>query len=238
MKIVSWNCKMVPPYDKEGFTEEKANAIGKYNADIYVIQECTNYDIEKLKRFKKNNVWYGDDLDSKYGIGLFSDVFDIKILEEHNHEFRYIVPYKIYNENIEFTIFSVWIKPISGNYEKHLYDAVEYYRNKKIFDSHSIFIGDFNTFAKDDKSLNILEEKMYPLVNCTRDKPSLRKIPTYYHSENNMGVDDFCFVSKDIINKFEMDINIPDEWDDKKDKDHHWNGLSDHSPIIITIELR
>jgi exonuclease III len=81
MKIVSWNCKAISPYDKEGFTEKKAGYIEKYNADIYVIQECTAYDIEKLKNFKKHNVWYGDNIDSKDGIGIFSDMYNIKLLE-------------------------------------------------------------------------------------------------------------------------------------------------------------
>jgi hypothetical protein len=51
-----------------------------------------------------------------------------------------------------------------------------------------------------------------------------------------MGLNDFCFVSEDIINKFKIDVNIPDEWDDERDKYHHWKGLSDHSPIIINIK--
>jgi hypothetical protein len=79
----------------------------------------------------KSSVWYGDNLDSIYGVGLFSDKFNIKSLEEHNPEFRYIVPYKIFDKSSEFTLFSVWIKPIEKNYEKPLYDGVEYYRNKK-----------------------------------------------------------------------------------------------------------
>jgi endonuclease/exonuclease/phosphatase family metal-dependent hydrolase len=235
MKIVSWNCKMIPPYNKEGFTENKVRNIEKYGADIYVIQECTNHDVEQLKKFKRNSVWYGDNLDSKYGLGLFSDIFNIKLLEEHNPEFRYIIPYKIFDKNNEFTLFSVWIKPVEGNYEKPLYDGVEYYRNKKMLDNHSIFIGDFNTFAKDDKTLQFLEKKMQPLINCTKNT-SFWKTPTYYHARNNMGLDDFCFVSEDIINKFKIDVNIPDEWDDAEDKDHHWKGLSDHSPIIVDIK--
>jgi hypothetical protein len=226
---------MIPPYNKEGFTAKKIRDVEKYNADIYIIQECTNYDVENNKNFKKNSVWYGDNLDSKYGIGIFSDEFNIELLKEHNPEFRYIVPYKVFYKNNEFTLFSVWIKPMGKDYEKPLYAGIEYYRNKKMLVSHSIFIGDFNTFAKNDKSLKLLEEKMHPLINCTKDT-IFWKTPTYYHEKNNMGVNDFCFVSKDIINKFKIEINIPDEWDDKQDKDHHWKGLSDHSPIIVEIK--
>ena len=41
-KIISWNCKV-------GFNTKKVEYIEKYLADIYIIQECTKDDIEKIK---------------------------------------------------------------------------------------------------------------------------------------------------------------------------------------------
>ena len=89
MKFVSWNCKV-------GFNEKKAEYIKKYNADFYIIQECIEKDYSNINKYFKNYSFFCDNIDSKYGIGLFSDKFEFIILPEHNVNFRYIVPYKIW----------------------------------------------------------------------------------------------------------------------------------------------
>jgi len=102
-------------------------------------------------------------------------------------------------------------------------------------DGYIILAGDLNTFAKNNNGrLKDLEENMKPLINCTKDT-SFHEEETYYHSEKDgYGIDDFCFISENIEKNAKIDIDIPKkDWDDKKDKNHRWKGLSDHCPIIV-----
>ncbi|GHV90215.1 hypothetical protein AGMMS50268_07180 [Spirochaetia bacterium] len=187
MKIVSWNCKTISPYNKEGFTEKKANYIEKYNADIYIIQECTNYDVERLKNLKKNCVWFGDDIDSKYGIGIFSDCFNIEILPEHNPEFRYVVPYKVFNEKYNFICFAIWTKDknINNNkveYTEQVWKAINFDKYKNYLTAPVIFVGDFNSNNYWDKEYT---RKKVPSHNDIINKLKEYNIESVYHKYYN-----------------------------------------------------
>ena len=218
LRIVSWNCHC-------GLKIEKYLEIKQYSPHILIIQECTKNDFDYIKNIWKYKNWYNDDFKnnkSEYGVAIFSD-YEITFTEIFNREFRYVIPYVVSKNNYKlFTLFAVWINPIKGNYIEHLDDAVNYYRKNNILDDNTIIIGDFNTFAKEtNRELINLEKKLEPLINCCTIKTKLRHEPTYYHTKNNKGTDDFCFIGKDIKNNF-IDIDIPNEWDDSKDKDHHW----------------
>jgi exonuclease III len=231
MKIISWNCHY-------GLNLQKYLEIIKYDPEILVIQEITKNDFDFVKSMWKNKNWYNDDLnddESKLGVAIFSNDYEIAFTDIFNRKYRYVIPYVVSNSEYKFTLFSVWIKPVEKNYVKPFEEAIDYYKNKKMLDDNSIVIGDFNTFSKKDNGrLRILEEKLNPMINCTKDTQFL-DTATYYDAKYGYGTDDFCFVSKDIKDNYEIDINIPDEWDEKKDKNRHWNGLSDHCPIIIEL---
>ena len=75
MRIVSWNCC-------GGFFGNKLKTIGESNADILIIPECREIDIEESGYDEKNRDWYGDhkeatDISGKInkamdrGIGVF-----------------------------------------------------------------------------------------------------------------------------------------------------------------------
>jgi exonuclease III len=234
MNIVSWNWH----YDSN---IEKYFEILKYNPQILTIQECKKQEFDCIKNKWVHKNWYNDDLNrekSDLGVAIFSNEYKIEFTDIFNRKYRYFIPYVISKDKYQFILFSVWIKPVGNNYEKHLDDAIEYYRGKNLLDDNSIVIGDFNTFAKtENERLKSLEDKLNPMINCTKDTP-FYKAATYYDAKYGYGTDDFCFVSEDIKNKYKIDINIPAKWDEGKDKEHHWNGLSDHSPIIINIELK
>jgi exonuclease III len=211
----------------------------EYKPEVLILQECTKTDFEFIKSKWEYGNWYNDALyshDRGLGLAILSNKCKINFTETFNRRFRYVIPYELTWNDERLIVFITWINPIDKkNYDEHLYDAIDYYRNKGMLNKKSIVIGDFNTFAKDDKDLKLLEEKLLPLVNCAKEKPLK---PTYYHAENNMGVDDFCFVSEDMINNFIIHINSSSAWDKEQDKDHHWRGLSDHSPIIVDLQGR
>ena len=234
MRIVSWNCHY-------GLKIEKYLEILRHSPQIVIIQECTKNDFDYVKNMWEYKNWYNDDLNnesSEYGVAIFSHEAKIEFTEIFNRKYRYVIPYKVsIDKDREFNLFTVWIKPVYKNYLKPFYEAVKYYQTNKMLDDHSIIIGDFNTFAKKENGrLETLEKKLSPLLNCTKKKKQLWQTPTYYHAKNNMGIDDFCFASADIADKIE--VTIPHkEWDDKQDKDHRWNGLSGHCPIIVDFDF-
>ena len=248
MKIVSWNCKAISPYDKEGFTEEKARYIEKYNADIYVIQECTDYDVDKLKNFKITNLWYGDNFDSKYGIGIFTDMFNVELLDIHNSEFRYIVPYRLSNKNMEFVLFAVWTKDKDKNnnkieYTEQTWKAINFSEYKDLLSGSVMLIGDFNSnnyWSEKYKS------KKMPSHNNIIDKLKEYNIESAYHKfyscENGNENDptllwqmnrsktyhiDYCFASSDFDIE-NVKIGSIEEWENTK--------YSDHCPLIIEFK--
>jgi exonuclease III len=230
LKILSWNCHY-------GLNLKKYLAIMEYKPEALILQECTKTDFEFIKSKWEYGNWYNDALyshDRGLGLAILSNKCKINFTEIFNRKFRYVIPYELTWNDEGLVVFITWVNPTDkNNYDEHLYDAIDYYRNKGMLNEKSIVIGDFNTFVKDDKGLKLLEEKMLPLVNCAKEAPLT---PTYYHAINEMGVNDFCFVSEDIISKFEIRINIPEGWDEKQDKAHHWKGLSDHCPIIVDLQ--
>jgi hypothetical protein len=234
-RIVSWNCHW-------GLNLEKYQEIMEFNPQLLIIQECKKADFDFIKNKWNYKNWYCDDLytdDSEYGsengVAIFSNIYKIEFTEIFNRKYRYIIPYEISNNDRKFTIFTVWIKPVNKNYQKPLYGAVKYYQDKKMFDNQALIIGDYNSFAKDEMSLEVLEKELKPLINCAKKSDKFWKASTYYHGNNNYGINDFCFASTDISDN--VNIYIPLGWDEEKNKEYHWKGLSDHTPIVIDIKL-
>jgi exonuclease III len=241
---------MIFPYNKKGFTEKKAAYIEKYNADIYIIQECTEYDMKKLGNFKKNKAWYGDKkVDSIYGIGIFSDTFNIKLLDEHNPEFRYIVPFKIFNESHEFILFAVWTKGKDPNkkqiaYTKQTWNAINFNSYKNLFKSSVVIIGDFNSnnfWEKDYQRYKIPSHQ--DIINKLSEYGIESAYHKYYECENGKEKDptefykmninkkyhvDYCFLSSNFKIK-EVKVGGLVEWKENK--------FSDHCPISVEFNF-
>lgn len=163
MKIVSWNCHY-------GFDEKKLETIKEYNADILVIPECREKDMEGSGYDKNNYDWYGDHkeaenlaenirADRDLGIGVFwKDGIKIDQKQEwkddlrYNSDFRYLVPYKVEGNFETFTLIAVWTKnkmdasdPL--DYIQKAHAAVDHYKSIGLLDGRVILIGDFNSNA-------------------------------------------------------------------------------------------
>jgi endonuclease/exonuclease/phosphatase family metal-dependent hydrolase len=241
MKIISWNSKF-------GFDEAKVRYIHKFSADIYVIQECTKSDVDQSKTFIKNSVWYGDNIDSKYGIGIFSDIFDIELLPEHNSDFRYIVPYRVFSKNKEFVLIVVWTKDKDKNntkieYTEQMWNAINFNGYKEILSGPVIIAGDFNSNNYWEKQYSQnkvhshrdiinklmefnIESAYHKYFNCENGN---EKEPTllWKMDKNNKYHIDYCFVSSHFRIK-NIQIGSIDEWEKTK--------YSDHCPLIIELD--
>jgi endonuclease/exonuclease/phosphatase family metal-dependent hydrolase len=241
MKILTWNCKF-------GFNEQKYEFIKNYNADLYIIQECMENDFDGINNFLKYKNIFCDNLDSKYGVGLFSNEFDIEILPEHNHNFRYVVPYKIFNKNYNFVLFLIWTKDKDENnkkieYTEQIWKAINYNNYKKYFSNNVIIAGDFNSnnywekeyiskkvhshndIIKKLKGYNI-ESAYHKYFNCENGN---EKDPTllWKMDINNKFHIDYCFISNNYKTK-NVTVGSLEEWGKNK--------LSDHCPIMVEIE--
>jgi endonuclease/exonuclease/phosphatase family metal-dependent hydrolase len=234
LRIASWNCRYGLEY---GCGKEKKDAVKKLlsNAGILVLQEVTEHDFEGLGYSGERGDWYGDGKDAArrdpLGVAvLCKEGITIKRLYSDPDIFRYVLPYEINGlpDGKPLTLFAVWIKPIDGNYEKPLYDAVRHYReSQKLFSSRSIMIGDFNTYSKkENDDLAALEKALTGLGNCAAGDDKYK--PTFFGSYHGPGTDDFCFTTPDLpVSAFE--IAPKPEWID--------TGLSDHCPIIVDFDL-
>ena len=235
MRIVSWNSKV-------GFSTEKAKYIKSYNADLYVIQECAETNLDELETYFSNRTFYCDYVDSKYGVGLFSEKFNFEILSEHNNSFRYIVPYRIFNKEYEFILFAIWTKNKDKKnreieYTEQTWKAITNDDYQKYLKGSVIMIGDFNSTNKlkqkpphsqligklKEYGLESAYHKYHNCMDCDEITPTLfwtMNKDKKYHC-------DFCFVSSDYRVK-NIIIESAEIWEKHK--------LSDHCPLIIDIE--
>lgn len=222
MKIVSWNCN--------GKFRKKFKEIIKFNADIYVIQECENPNFYKgsdYYSFAANYIWVGDSKNK--GLGIFADS-SIGLYRNNwdSDSLRYFISVNI---NHKFDLVGVWAcKPYIEEYYKYQSIHIDKYND------NTILIGDFNSnkiFDKKHKDKNhtntikLLEEK--GLISAYHyiysDNQGEEKINTFYmyrHLDKGFHLD-HCFVHKDKIINFEVA--------DSKD----WLNYSDHIPIILEI---
>ncbi len=258
MKIVSWNC--------QGGFRYKFKEIKKLNADIYVIQECTNPEDSKGTEYEdyyefagENYFWVGDDpseeVKSPKGLGIFvkSDNIDIKLLNEFDEEYKYFIHL---NVNDSFDLMGVWAMPKYVEMIHDLFDA-----NEKLFNENLIMCGDFNSNQrfnyKHRKKDNNGNAKDHTHLD---EKLSKKGLFSIYHklSEEDNGKEsrftffqakhlnkpfylDYIYANEDIIGKTELLYIYKRSHDDIPNKfrilDHaDWVRISDHLPIVFEMD--
>ena len=253
MRIVSWNCKYFWAPRYYGFSDAKHQKITtEYPNDILLIQEITYKEYVKIlyKNQYISSDWYCDGKNSITGIAIFSNKYKIEKLIDNLFylPFRYIVPYKI-NElediNNEYFIYAVWAKEKieydklhKFDYTENIVEALEYFEKIKLLNSKSIIIGDFNcattkehSYDSYKKLINIFTELEF--INCAKlNEPNIEYGITYIDTGGKEFTDDYCFISKSIIesNDIFFEIGKKDNW--IKD------DLSDHCPICVTINKK
>lgn len=223
MRIISWNCN--------GAFRLKWEEIAKYNADIYVIQECElpeSITEVSYQKFACNSIWEGT-LQYK-GLGIFAKAhIDLEKLSWDSHLLRHFIPIKV---NGSFTLLAIWAcAPYIEEYAVYQDIHIDKY------DKEMLIIGDFNSNKIWDKKrlpdrshsgvvkrLNDigLSSAYHAIHNEAHGEETN---PTFFrHRKNEKKFHiDYCFLDQNKIKNIEIL------------KDESWLALSDHLPIILDI---
>lgn len=144
MKIVSWNC--------QGGFREKYKNIERLEADIYVIQECTDPEASRGTKYEdycdfagekgKDYYWIGDEpseeVKSPKGLGIFiKNDIETELISNFYPDFKFFQLIKVKNS---FNLMGVWAMP---KYVEMIHDFFD--ANEDIFDENLIMCGDFNS---------------------------------------------------------------------------------------------
>jgi endonuclease/exonuclease/phosphatase family metal-dependent hydrolase len=244
MRIVSWNCHY-------GFTEKKLETIQKFDADVLVVQECSEKDWkgflkEKLQdKYGSSSHWFGDGKDSdkceEKNLGILvlckEGLKPEKLYEDNDVKSRYVLPYKIGGRK-DLTLFAVWTKGKDGNgakykdYHEPVFLAMEdkVYSDKISKDKSAILIGDFNTGSVEctgsahwykDLKSKFSEKHLF---NCAGSQEWTH---TFFRG-NGSFLDDHCFATESLYSKL-VSFGIGNS--------DYWRQFSDHCPIIIDFDF-
>ena len=196
--------------------------------DIFVIEECRQADIDIFNVDWQFKHWHGDEQEGNdLGIALFSRKHEVELIDTFNHEFRYIVPYKVKNGKKTFTLFAVWLKPAPFFDSKSIIQAFSCYEN--LLKEEVILIGDCKSVYSIESKQNLLEVWNYLekfKIRSIGDNPRNPEFITF--------TGDICFVS-DKFSRSGIGWEKQLDNDNLSDEKNSWLGLSDSVPIIIDI---
>lgn len=235
MRIIAWNCNMA--------FRKKAAYILKERPDIVVVSESERpekMDFKEKRLIPQDTFWYGDNPHKGLAVYSYSD-FKICKMEAHHPDYRYIVPVRLKNADLEFVLLAVWCqKPDNGsNYGSQLWNAIHYYtdllKNDKI-----ILAGDFNSNSIWDRPKraanhsNIVQKlrkyKIHSTYHTIRNEiQGEEKQPTFYLYKDKTKPYhlDYCFASIFFMERLKA-VRIGSH---KK-----WMPFSDHPPLIIDFK--
>ena len=221
----------------------KANLMLAHKPDIVVVPECEHPDKLKFEPgtpLPTDIVWFGNNQNK--GLGVFSYTnYKFKLDDRHRSEFRTILPLFVTNKKHQFTLFAIWANnPDDRGYQYvgQVWKAINFYsdllKNKK-----TILVGDFNSNTIWDKPrregnhstvVEFLANKgihsaYHKFFNHPQGKEKHNTLFMYRHKNKSYHID-YCFVSKDLIEKL-SNVEVG------KHKD--WCKHSDHTPLIVTF---
>lgn len=222
---------------------KKADFILTHKPDILIVPECEHPD--KLK-FNLNTptptdiLWYG--INPNKGLAVLSyGNYKLKLLDIHNAEIKTILPIAVSDAVFDFYLLAVWAYNPQDPYYKYIgqvWKAIEHYESL-LKTKNVIIAGDFNSNVLWDKlkrriSHTMVVEKLITLNILSAYHAHLNfdqgaeEHPTYYmyrHINRPYHID-YCFASKDLIEKLEkVEIGTHEQW----------TKYSDHAPLIISF---
>ena len=212
------------------------------NPDILIVPECEDIQKINLDLFSNtvtDSYWIGDNKSKGLGIFTFNG-FKVKLYQNYNDKYKYILPLIVSNQKDTYNLIGCWTKKVEGGleYVQNLGFSLEEYDS---FLNHDkvIICGDLNSNQIWDKSseypnhtdvVEILSKKgisssYHSFYNETHGQET---IPTYfhYHQKERPFHIDYCFLSKSLIDRLKK-VEIGEYYD--------WIKCSDHVPLIIDI---
>ena len=237
MKLITWNC--------QGAFRKKADIILAYKPDILVIQECESPEkliFSNITKKPNDFFWFGDNLHKGLGIFSYGD-FKFELLEEHNSDFKLVIPIKITKDNESFILFAIWAnntKDKNNQYIEQVWKAINHY-DEILNNELSILTGDFNSNKIWDRKhrvgnhsavVNKLETKsIFSIYHRHYDEEQGKETKPTFYLQRNINKPyhiDYCFASEKLIEKIkEIEVGTFESWIE----------YSDHSPLILKFEL-
>ncbi len=224
---------------------KKADFILTHKPDILIVPECEHPD--KLL-FPSNTPKPQDTLcfgkNQHKGLAIFSySDFRFKVLDDHNEEFKMIIPIEVTGGQFDFTLFAIWANNPAdkdGHYITQVWKAITHYDNL-LSDKRTMLVGDFNSntiwdykkhrLSNHSSVVKQLEDKgifstYHSYYKQTQGKEEHPTLFMYRRKEKPYHID-YCFASKDLMNKVSsVEIGLFEDW----------IKHSDHVPVIVTFD--
>ena len=242
MKIVTWNAngkfmKNFPIILKEDPDMK--------DADIYVIQECTDpsrSDSEDYVDLYSEYYWvdWVGEGHPDYGLGIIAKkkTVEMKVWDLDDKGLRYFIPVTV---NDDFNLLAVWTNIDKGEsnarYPKLITNYYEEHKDSGFFNEDMIICGDFNCDkrAENEKHGENVDEMIdklseIGLVDVYHDiegeDEGKESTPTHYWTYKKPFHVDHVFAAKGKVKDFHIDDDV-DKWIKPR--------KSDHVPIIFVI---
>ncbi|RJG12603.1 endonuclease/exonuclease/phosphatase family protein [Pseudomonas cavernicola] len=232
MKILTWNCN--------GAFRKKYQEIERFQADLYVIQECENPEHTKgeYRNWAGSYLWYGDNKNK--GIGIFAkNGVEIQRLDWKDNSLQLFLPVRVNNQ---FNMIGVWTKQANSptfRYIGQLWKYLELHKEKMAAGS-TVLCGDLNSnkiwdvwdrwwnhsdVVRELDAVNM--QSLYHLA--TGEEQGSESAPTLYLQRNLKKAYhiDFAFASEGMFNPQKDTITVGSH--------NPWLEFSDHAPVIFTI---
>ena len=224
---------------------KKAEFILTHKPDILIIVECEHPDKLLFKgEIPKptDSLWFGKNQHKGLAIFSYGD-YRFKIHDNHNENFKMIIPIEVTSGHFDFNLFLVWAynpDDNDGRYITQVWKAITHY-DELLTGKPTMFIGDFNSNTIWDNKKHRLGSHS-SVVKKLEDKgifstyhfqhkqtQGTEEHPTFYmyrHKDKPYHID-YCFVSSDMLDKLQS-VEIG-EYD-------YWIKYSDHVPLIVKFD--
>ena len=240
MKIVTWNANGRFVKNFETILKEDENS---KDADIYIIQECTNPSVSNSEDYAELGSkyywvdWVGDDEKPEYGLGIIAkkETVEMKVWDLDDKGLRYFIPVTV---NDDFNLLAVWTNIDKGEsnakYPKLITNYYEEHKDSGFFNEDMIICGDFNCDKRAEnkyhgENVDEMIDKLSEinLVDVYHDiegeEEGKESIPTHIWRYEKPFHLDHVFAAKGKVNCLQIG-------NAKK-----WIVYSDHMPIVFKI---
>jgi endonuclease/exonuclease/phosphatase family metal-dependent hydrolase len=229
MKLITWNCNM-------GFAK-KARQLFQCRPDLAVVQECSEAST-RTGYEGYSGLWFGSN--SNKGLGVFcKEGWRSRVIATPLQQ--WVVPIEI-SGPMNFTLVAIWACATTKNRKESYVGQIH-----RSLSSHpewlkgpcTVIAGDFNSNAVWDKnrpnnhSALVMKLADHGLVSAyhaaTDEEHGHESTPTFY-------------LYRHLNKPYHLDyVFIPDSWKDRARVSvgvlGEWSKLSDHSPVIVDIDL-